>query len=107
MLTISVCAASLNVTWKEQFQIAATHDGFDGGSTLAVPFPFHSRQTLTPIAPTEKFTVSTTPQDILFGQSYLLPQDWTDQVPNVDPHAPSDGLFSSTRRPLPRPSSTR
>ncbi len=48
---------------------------------------------------TEKFLVSTTPQNILFGESYVLPADWTDQVPNIDAHAPQDGFLFWNKTP--------
>jgi len=74
----SLCAANVTVTWQEEFQIAATHDGFSAG---------------------KKFTVSTTPQNVLFGESYTLPADWTDQSPNADPHAPQDGFLFINKTP--------
>ncbi len=48
---------------------------------------------------TEKFTVSTTPENILFGESYILPADWTDTVPNIDPHTPQDGFTFVNKTP--------
>jgi hypothetical protein len=48
---------------------------------------------------TEKFTASTSKQNIAFGQSYTLPIDWTNSVPATDPKAPSAGFLFINKTP--------
>ncbi|KAJ8109438.1 hypothetical protein OPT61_g7461 [Boeremia exigua] len=57
-------AATVQITWKEQYQVAATKDTFSSGV---------------------KFHVSTSAQDIKFQEVYTLPPDWTDGTISQDP----------------------
>ncbi len=47
-----VCAATVKVTWKDEFQIAATHDSFSAGSkSKSTQHPSHMRQHLVHASP--------------------------------------------------------
>ncbi|KAI5924913.1 hypothetical protein F4810DRAFT_661944, partial [Camillea tinctor] len=74
----SICAANVNVTWNDQYSIAATHDAFSGG---------------------KRFDIATTPQDIGFQYSYTLPKDWTDVPPKRDEDAPEAGFLFINHTP--------
>jgi len=67
----SLVAATVEITWTERYQIAATQHSFSNGET---------------------FVASTTPETIQYGQTYILPADWTDKRANNDPSAPKDGF---------------
>ncbi|KAF7552201.1 hypothetical protein G7046_g7485 [Stylonectria norvegica] len=100
----TTCAAIVNVTWKEEYSIAASQDAFSGGSkspTLNTSLSVLRQQppATKTIPLTEKFEISTTPQPIQFGSSYILPKDWTDQVPNHSADAPPAGFLFINKTP--------
>ncbi|XP_014550946.1 hypothetical protein COCVIDRAFT_68545, partial [Bipolaris victoriae FI3] len=56
-------ASTVHITWREDYQVAATKDHFSAGV---------------------KFHVSTNPADIKFKEVYTLPPDWTDGTISQD-----------------------
>ncbi|EUC28471.1 hypothetical protein COCCADRAFT_60583, partial [Bipolaris zeicola 26-R-13] len=56
-------ASTVQITWREDYQVAATKDHFSAGV---------------------KFHISTSPADIEFKQVYTLPPDWTDGTISQD-----------------------
>ncbi|KAF5587508.1 hypothetical protein FPANT_6853 [Fusarium pseudoanthophilum] len=68
-----------NITWEDQFQIAATKDEFSDGAM---------------------FNLYTTPTPIQFNEAYTLPANWTDGVVLADvlPTANSFAFVNQTSR---------
>ncbi|KAG9500795.1 hypothetical protein J7337_006475 [Fusarium musae] len=61
--TADTISPVFNITWEDQFQIAATKDEFSNGVT---------------------FQNSTTPTPIQFNEVYTLPANWTDGIVSTD-----------------------
>nr|RBQ96888.1 hypothetical protein FVER53263_04437 [Fusarium verticillioides] len=75
--TADTISPVFNITWDDQFQIAATKDEFSNGVT---------------------FQNSTTPTPIQFNEVYTLPANWTDGVVSTDvlPTANSSAFVNQT-----------
>ncbi|RGP64260.1 hypothetical protein FSPOR_8080 [Fusarium sporotrichioides] len=75
--TADTIAPVFNITWEDQFQIAATKDEFSNGV---------------------KFNISTRPTPIQFNEVYTLPANWTDGIVSTDilPTANSFAFINQT-----------
>ena len=87
----------MTITWEDSFFIAASKDSFSDGGSPSISLTSRAFTDILLCCVTAKFVAGTTVQPIKFGQTYVLPKDWTDTKPIPDPQAPPAGFRFQTR----------